>query len=57
MKPLTTTEAAKACSVSVATLKKWIARGMLKAWCVPGSPYRRIEREELERFKKQWGLP
>jgi excisionase family DNA binding protein len=46
-KVMTTTEVAKMVNVGSATVSKWIDKGMLKGFRVPGSNHRRVLRTDL----------
>jgi excisionase family DNA binding protein len=51
-KTFTTGQIAKRCSVAPRTASKWIDRGHLKGWRIPGSKDRRVYREDLIAFLK-----
>lgn len=53
----TTGDLATICGVSRQTATKWIERGMIKAFRVPGGKDRRIPRAELIRFLKANEVP
>lgn len=52
---LTTGHVAKACGVSMVTVKKWIRQGKLKAFRTPGHHFRVIP-EDLRRFQREYGF-
>ena len=54
---LTTGEVAKICNVAPRTVSKWFDSGTLKGYRIPGSKDRRIPRDELYRFMKNYGIP
>src|SRR3990172_6912886 len=53
---LTTGHVAKACEVSLVTVKKWIRVGKLRAFLTPGRHYR-VTLEEFQRFRIEYGFP
>jgi excisionase family DNA binding protein len=53
----TTGQVAKLCNVSARTVCNWANSGRLKAYRLPSSAQRRIEREHLIQFMKDNGLP
>jgi excisionase family DNA binding protein len=53
----TTGQIAKICKVNPRTVSKWFDSGRLRGYRVPGSQDRRIPREHLIRFLKEYGLP
>lgn len=53
----TTGEAAKFCKVAPRTISKWLDAGRIRGYRVPGSNDRRIPREALVRFMKEYGMP
>jgi excisionase family DNA binding protein len=53
----TTGEAAQICNVSQTTIIRLFDSGALKGYRVPGSRFRRIPHEELERFLADHALP
>jgi len=53
---LTTGHVAKACEVSLVTVKKWIRLGKLRAFRTPGRHYR-VNVEEFQRFRIEYGFP
>lgn len=57
MKVFTTGQVAKICQVAPATVNRWFDKGMLKGFRVPGSRDRRVPRENLIRFCKEYKLP
>ena len=54
---LTTGQAAALCGVSVRTLKRWLERGELAGYRLPGSGEWRIPRPELAAFMETHGIP
>lgn len=54
---LTTGEAAAMCGVSFRTVIRWIARGELQAYRLPGRGDHRVPRDELRRFMQAHGIP
>ena len=54
---LTTGEAAKACGVNFRTVLRWIDRGILQAYKLPGRGDHRVPIEELRRFMREHGIP
>jgi excisionase family DNA binding protein len=56
-KVFTTGQVAKICRVAPRTVTKWFDAGHLQGYRIPGSPDRRIPREHLIRFLKEYGLP
>lgn len=54
---LTTGEAAQFCGVSFRTVSRWVERGLLNAFELPGRGDKRIEVEEFVRFLLQNGMP
>jgi len=50
-------EVAAICRVCSLTASRWIDRGLLKGYRVPGSLHRRVTRFELELFMSASGLP
>lgn len=57
MRSLSTGEVAKITQSSVQSVIRWINAGMLKAWKVPGSRFRRIEEGNLRTFMVQHNIP
>ncbi len=53
----TTGQIAKICKVAPRTVSKWFDTGRLRGYRVPGSKDRRIPREHLIRFLKEYGIP
>jgi excisionase family DNA binding protein len=53
----TTGEVAKYCSVHFRTVIRWIERGSLKAYKLPGRGNNRIEEQEFLRFLKENNMP
>lgn len=56
-KVFTTGQVAKICKVAPRTVSKWFDSGRLRGYRIPGSDDRRIPREALIRFLKQYGMP
>jgi two-component system, OmpR family, response regulator RpaA len=56
-KVFTTGQVAKICKVAPRTVSKWFDSGRLKGYRIPGSQDRRIPREQLIRFLKEYGMP
>lgn len=54
---LTTGEAARVCGVNFRTVLRWIERGLLQAYKLPGRGDHRVPIEELRRFMKENGIP
>jgi len=54
---LTTSEAAKRCGVSFRTVIRWVERGELNAYRLPGRGDYRVPVEELRRFMRAHGIP
>ncbi|MEY4669978.1 MAG: hypothetical protein RL518_2677 [Pseudomonadota bacterium] len=57
MRSLSTGEVAKITKTSVQSVIRWIDTGMLNAWKIPGSRFRRIEVSELRAFMLQHHIP
>lgn len=57
MRSLSTGEVAKITQTSVQSVIRWINLGMLKAWKVPGSRFRRIEERDLRDFMSRHNIP
>lgn len=57
MKVLTTGEAAKYCGVTFRTVIRWIERGRLKAYKLPGRGDHRIQIEDFVQFLQQNQMP
>src|SRR5690349_2181331 len=57
MKVFTTGQVAKICKVAPRTVSKWFDSGRLRGYRIPGSQDRRIPREHLIRFLKEYGMP
>lgn len=53
----TTAQIAKICKVAPRTVSKWFDSGRLRGYRIPGSQDRRIPREHLIRFLKEYGMP
>jgi excisionase family DNA binding protein len=53
---LTTFEISQLCEVNPTTVQNWVKEGKLKAHVTPGG-HRRIRREDLISFMKEFGLP
>lgn len=56
-KDLTTSQAAQACGMSASSIRRNIASGALPAYPLPASGLRRIQREDLETFMREHGIP
>lgn len=54
---LTTGEAARLCGVNFRTVLRWIERGLLHAYKLPGRGDNRVPIEELRRFMRENGIP
>ncbi|HYD81137.1 MAG TPA: response regulator [Paucimonas sp.] len=54
---LTTGEAARLCGVNFRTVLRWIERGLLHAYKLPGRGDHRVPIEELRRFMRAHGIP
>ncbi|MBI1892286.1 MAG: response regulator [Burkholderiales bacterium] len=54
---LTTGEAARVCGVNFRTVLRWIDRGLLQAYKLPGRGDHRVPIEELRRFMRENGIP
>lgn len=54
---LTTGEVAEICGVNFRTVLRWIDRGVLQAYRLPGRGDRRVLRDELHRFMLDNGIP
>lgn len=54
---LTTGEAARLCGVNFRTVSRWIKRGLLRAYKLPGRGDHRVPLEELQRFMRENGIP
>jgi len=54
---LTTGEAARLCGVNFRTVIRWIERGLLHAYKLPGRGDHRVPVEELRRFMRENGIP
>ncbi|MEX1997509.1 MAG: helix-turn-helix domain-containing protein [Candidatus Andersenbacteria bacterium] len=50
-------QAAKICGVVPSTMNKWFNSGRIKGYRIPGSQHRRIPREYLISFLKEYGIP
>lgn len=53
----TTGDVARLCNVAPRTVSNWFDAGMLKGYRIPGSRARRIPRENLVAFLKQYDMP
>lgn len=53
----TTGEVARICNVTIRTVIRWIDRGELEAYRIPGRRDRRVQRSDLIAFLKKHGLP
>ena len=56
-KVFTTGQVAMICKVAPRTVSKWFDSGRLRGYRIPGSQDRRIPREALIRFLKEYGMP
>lgn len=56
-KVFTTGQVAKICMVAPRTVSKWFDAGRLRGYRIPGSQERRIPRDALIRFLKEYALP
>lgn len=56
-KPMTTGEIAAHCQVCPATVKKWIDKGLLEGYRLPGSGCRRVTVAALRSFLAAHGMP
>lgn len=56
-KALTTGEVAKFCSVNVLTVNRWIKRGLLKAYKLPGRGDNRIQVKDFVAFVQKNNMP
>src|SRR5262245_39432284 len=56
-KVFTTGQVAKICKVAPRTVSKWFDSGRLRGYRIPGSQDRRIPREALIKFLKEYGMP
>ncbi len=54
---LTTGEAAKICGVHLRTVLRWIDRGWLQSYQLPGRGDHRVTIDELRRFMRTHGIP
>jgi excisionase family DNA binding protein len=52
----TTYDAARICNANIASIKNWIAKGLLRAFRTPGGHYR-IKRRDLELFVQKYNMP
>jgi len=52
----TTYDAARICAANIASIKNWIAKGLLKAFRTPGGHYR-IKRRDLQLFIQKYNMP
>ena len=52
-----TGDVALLCRVSQQTAIRWIDKGLLKGFKIPGSKFRRVFKEDLERFVRDNNLP
>jgi len=57
MKVFTTGQVAKFCKVASRTVRKWFDSGRLKGYRIPGSRERRVPREYLINFLRNYGMP
>jgi excisionase family DNA binding protein len=56
MKTYTTGKIAKLCGVTKVTVLRWIKRGELKAYQLPGGQ-NRITEADFKEFAKRYGIP
>lgn len=56
-KVFSTGQVSKICKVAPRTVSKWFDSGRLRGYRIPGSLDRRIPRENLIRFLKEYGMP
>lgn len=54
---LTTGDAARICGVNFRTISRWIERGLLPAYKLPGRGDKRVLGEELRRFMRENNIP
>ncbi|HLA31002.1 MAG TPA: response regulator [Pseudomonas sp.] len=54
---LTTREAARLCGVSFRTVIRWIERGLLQSYRLPGRGDHRVPVQELQRFMRENRIP
>jgi excisionase family DNA binding protein len=54
---LTTSEVARRCGVSQRTAIRWVERGELRAYKLPGRGDRRVPAAELRQFMRRHGIP
>ena len=52
----TTYDAARICNANIASIKNWIAKGLLRAFRTPGGHFR-IKRRDLELFIQKYNMP
>lgn len=52
-----TGDIAKLCHVAPATVAKWVDSGQLRGYRIPGSRDRRVQRDYLLEFLKEYDLP
>ncbi len=57
MKTLTTGEIAKLCDVNLRTVIRWIDRGALKGFKLPGRGNNRVREEDFISFLKEYDMP
>lgn len=57
MNPLTTGEVAKHCGVNLRTVIRWIERGLLKAYQLPGRGDNRVEAQDFVDFLRANRMP
>jgi len=52
----TTYDVARICGANVASIKNWMAKGMLRSFRTPGGHYR-VRRRDLELFARKYNMP
>ncbi len=57
MSTLTTSDAAVYAGVTTATVRRWLDRGILPGWKLPGSKHRRVHADDLVRFLEEYRMP
>lgn len=57
LKSFSTGEIAKFCGVTLRTVIRWIERGSLNAYKLPGRGNNRVTEEELLKFLNEYGMP
>lgn len=56
-KVFTTGQVATICGVAPRTVCMWFDRGLIRGYRIPGSNDRRIPREHLVKFLKEYSMP